>query len=536
MTNYFASAFCAAALLLSSTAVDAVLAPASAQSDDSVDFDTFHDALAPYGDWVYSDRWGEVWIPEDVPDNFHPYGTGGHWGYTDDYGWTWVSEYEWGDIPFHYGRWVNDPEDGWLWIPGYVWSPGWVIWRSNGQYTGWMPMPPDEDFLTGSGAGFGISAGGFHVSLDYGDTGNYYGYGQWYGSNYGESQFAANWVFVGTAHVSDRDYARYEAPRANYTAIIHNTTNITHYTVVNNYIVNKSFDAQTVEHASGHRVLAISIGEAVHKPQFVTHADAGRAVQERMRATAPRGNGRTGSAPQPSPKVVQSLSPNIGAHRAKAPMHLFTRDTVAKAPLAPARHEPLPLVTPAKPERHDNEMGVTNEGPMSRQAPGGKLPPVGAMTHERNSAGTVLRHPEEAPSDRGHAPAETIPPGSGAMSHEDRHAAPVSHRPEQVPAIHPPGAAETGPAGTGAMNPGEAGSAAPRHRSEIAPADHPHGPPAEGMQSMPTPARPAENHSETAAPRPQHAAPAAPPASKPEPPKAQESHDKKARSDEDKPK
>ena len=50
----------------------------------------------------------------------------------------------WGDVAFHYGRWVDDPEDGWLWIPGYTWSPGWVVWRSNGQYVGWMPAPPDR--------------------------------------------------------------------------------------------------------------------------------------------------------------------------------------------------------------------------------------------------------------------------------------------------------------------------------------------------------------------------------------------------------
>ena len=116
---------CAAAILLSSVAIEAIASPAFAQMDDQVGFQTFHDVLAQSGDWVYSDRWGEVWIPTDVADDFQPYGSNGYWA-DSEYGWTWVSGYDWGDIPFHYGRWVNDPDDGWLWIPGYVWSPAWV--------------------------------------------------------------------------------------------------------------------------------------------------------------------------------------------------------------------------------------------------------------------------------------------------------------------------------------------------------------------------------------------------------------------------
>src|SRR6185437_4903781 len=128
----------ASAIALSAVPLAWSTVPAFSQQE--VSFDAFHDALAPDGDWVYSDRWGEVWVPENVPDDFHPYYTAGRWIDTDEYGWLWQSDYDWGDITFHYGRWVNDPDDGWLWIPGYVWSPGWVIWRSNDRDTGWMPM------------------------------------------------------------------------------------------------------------------------------------------------------------------------------------------------------------------------------------------------------------------------------------------------------------------------------------------------------------------------------------------------------------
>src|SRR5580692_6917160 len=174
------------------------------QADSGISLDYFSDQLAPYGYWLYSDRWGLVWQPGDVSYDFQPYYTRGHWVYTDEYGWYWQSNYSWGDIPFYYGRWVNDPDDGWLWIPGYEWSPGWVTWRSNGQYIGWMPMPPDDAFLGGRGD---IGLGGFGLTLQFraGDVG-LYGYSRWYGPQYNEGLFARNWVFVGLGQIDSPDY------------------------------------------------------------------------------------------------------------------------------------------------------------------------------------------------------------------------------------------------------------------------------------------------------------------------------------------
>ena len=74
MKSYLKTAVYATALLLGSVSADAVLSAATAQTDVSVSFDSFHDRLAQYGDWVYSDRWGEVWVPGDVSADFHPYG------------------------------------------------------------------------------------------------------------------------------------------------------------------------------------------------------------------------------------------------------------------------------------------------------------------------------------------------------------------------------------------------------------------------------------------------------------------------------
>jgi hypothetical protein len=359
---------CAAAILLSSVAIEAIASPAFAQMDDQVGFQTFHDVLAQSGDWVYSDRWGEVWIPTDVADDFQPYGSNGYWA-DSEYGWTWVSGYDWGDIPFHYGRWVNDPDDGWLWIPGYVWSPAWVVWRSNGRYVGWMAMPPDQAFLEG-GPSIGISVGGgLNFSINFGNTQGYYGYSQWYGPGYDESRFASNWVFVDEGHIADRDFHRYQAPQSNYTVLIRGGTNITHYTVTNNFVVNLSVDPRAVQRASGHAVPVVHLAQIIKRPQFVTTANQGQQIQSRMRTQSPRGTGIANSAPRPSATVVQSLSTNITPRNGRPATHLFTRDTVTSAPLPIKRGGavvPGATTSPGELTRHrDNVVSPTTTGPTT---------------------------------------------------------------------------------------------------------------------------------------------------------------------------
>ncbi|HKE13755.1 MAG TPA: DUF6600 domain-containing protein, partial [Kofleriaceae bacterium] len=111
--------------------------------EDSGSIDTFYDALAPYGQWVESPEYGQVWVPSRraVGPGFTPYATGGGWVYSDN-GWMFASDYSWGWAPFHYGRWYREPRWGWVWVPGSVWAPAWVDWRFGGGVIGWAPLPP----------------------------------------------------------------------------------------------------------------------------------------------------------------------------------------------------------------------------------------------------------------------------------------------------------------------------------------------------------------------------------------------------------
>ena len=126
---------------LSASVTIATLAPAQAQVPAE-----FQSALEPYGSWQLHPRFGEVWVPYDLPPGWRPY-TYGRWVYTEEWGWYWVSDEEeadWGWVAFHYGRWARDRRLGWFWVPGDEWAPAWVDWRRGDDYVGWAPLPPDE--------------------------------------------------------------------------------------------------------------------------------------------------------------------------------------------------------------------------------------------------------------------------------------------------------------------------------------------------------------------------------------------------------
>ena len=136
---------------------------------EEVNFDYFHNQLAPYGTWVQVEGYGWCWRPDTAinanPD-WRPYYDMGQWVYTEN-GWFWQSDYTWGDIPFHYGNWIRDPNYGWLWVPGYTWGPAWVFWRQAevDGCIGWAPLPPGAVFVDGGWIFHGVRVG---VDFDFG--------------------------------------------------------------------------------------------------------------------------------------------------------------------------------------------------------------------------------------------------------------------------------------------------------------------------------------------------------------------------------
>ena len=114
----------------------------------------FEPILAQHGRWFEHPRYGRVWVPSEtvVGENFEPYVTAGKWALNVNGEWVWVSDYAFGGVVFHYGRWAWASDAGWMWIPGWRYAPAWVLWRvprGRYAYVGWAPMPPSYIWVNG---------------------------------------------------------------------------------------------------------------------------------------------------------------------------------------------------------------------------------------------------------------------------------------------------------------------------------------------------------------------------------------------------
>jgi hypothetical protein len=69
---------------------------------DMGSIDTFHGALAPYGNWIRSAEYGLIWVPSRalVGASFVPYSSRGSWRYTSA-GWMFASDWDRGWAAFH---------------------------------------------------------------------------------------------------------------------------------------------------------------------------------------------------------------------------------------------------------------------------------------------------------------------------------------------------------------------------------------------------------------------------------------------------
>lgn len=134
--------------------------PDNAQETDPSALTEFRPTLDPYGTWVTDQKYGTVWVPSQdaVGDDFAPYVSSGHWALTPDNDWTWQSDYPFGAVVFHYGRWVWVPGTGWAWVAGRRYANAWVDWRvptDDYGYVGWAPMPPAWGWYGGSALALG---------------------------------------------------------------------------------------------------------------------------------------------------------------------------------------------------------------------------------------------------------------------------------------------------------------------------------------------------------------------------------------------
>jgi hypothetical protein len=196
-----------------------------------LDLDYCYNYLAPYGSWVNMDPWGYVWCPRHMGYNWRPY-TEGHWVWTD-YGWTWISDFDWGWIPFHYGRWGWDDDLGWYWVPGTVWGPAWVTWRSSDLYCGWAPFPPGIEFRAG---------------LDF--------------ARFGIDFPFRFWIFIGASHFCDTSIFPYVLPYERNITIINNTRLYSNFSWRGTRFINDGINVDTVQRLTRRPVTRYALQDA----------------------------------------------------------------------------------------------------------------------------------------------------------------------------------------------------------------------------------------------------------------------------------
>lgn len=137
-------------------------APSDVDDRDPRALTAWNAHLDPYGSWVDDPRYGRVWQPHRtiVGADFAPYVSNGRWALDENEDWIWVSDYPFGGVVFHYGRWVWISGRGWSWVPGLRYAPAWVSWRvptTSYAYVGWAPIPPAYVWFGGAAVVYGYA-------------------------------------------------------------------------------------------------------------------------------------------------------------------------------------------------------------------------------------------------------------------------------------------------------------------------------------------------------------------------------------------
>ncbi len=271
-----------------------------------VNLDYFHNQLAPYGTWVQVGAYGWCWRPDaaiNANPDWRPYYDMGQWVYTEN-GWFWQSDYTWGDIPFHYGNWIRDPNFGWLWVPGYTWGPAWVFWRQadTDGCIGWAPLPPGAVFVDGGWMFHGVRVG---VDFDFGLGADFF-------------------VFVGYDHFHDgffrmrgREYA-FHVPRERVRAFYGRTVLRNEFRRdEHGRLVNDGIGRDRVERLTNHREQVAHFEERNpvgdrNRLNAQRTEEAGRQAGQQAAKPDEQGHeqlGKPGERPMPTPAVNKVFRP-----------------------------------------------------------------------------------------------------------------------------------------------------------------------------------------------------------------------------------
>jgi hypothetical protein len=259
--------------------------------------DYFQAHLTPYGQWIDVPDVGAAWVPAEAnnPD-WRPYMDAGRWEFTDA-GWFWQSDYPWGDIAFHYGRWINNGFTGgrWAWAPAYDWAPSWVSWREGEAGLGWAPLPWGVEFRVGVGlfwqGALVVDGVGFGLGFD-------------------------AFVFVGPDHFWGGDYHRYAFDRARSREFFAHSQFHAGYKMEGGHLRAEGLGREHMSQITHHQIVEHKAAEMRKEEEH--HDFAKRTAEHREVANArPAAGGRSAAGAERTPGGA-SRSPTTGPGRTPA--------------------------------------------------------------------------------------------------------------------------------------------------------------------------------------------------------------------------
>jgi hypothetical protein len=348
-TQAILSAMLATAQPAASAPTDYDLNEPPSVEPSQVSLNYFQGQLAPYGNWIQLPGYGWCWQPAAVSRDslWRPYCDAGHWVYTDQ-GWFWASDYPWGDVVFHYGRWARQPGYGWIWVPDYTWAPSWVAWRQDqgDGYVGWAPLPPAARFVAGVGFSWG---GRVVVDADFGLR-------------------ASDFCFIGWDHYWDHNFRAYllRSDRAEFIwrrSVIRNG-----YRFSNGRFIIDGIGAQRVAVFTRHEVHPIGVREFARVEQhehFVARRNEVVRQVEVRREMLRREPNRPGQVQHPEvrreeinrggpvPQRYENGHPQPGTRVEPGRPGAVNRGQPAIHPKTPPKGKPAPKPAPKREEQKD---------------------------------------------------------------------------------------------------------------------------------------------------------------------------------------